>query len=1076
MEIQNDQTQHFIIAIGASAGAIEDLFAFFDNTSLAEASYIIIQHLSADYKSRMVEILSSHSQLKIKEAAHNMRVAPNEVYLIPSQQYMYIQNGFLQLQDKKQNTAPHKTINAFFNSLAADTSVHAIAVVLSGTGDDGSKGVVNIKKAGGLVIVQDPASAKYDNMPLNAIATGTVDHVLTPASMPAAITRYINHGFKKTPPADKRVLEDPSGERYVTEIISLIKDRSPLDFSDYKPTTILRRIKRRMAHLNFDDMAIYHGFLLSHPDEMDTLAQTFMISVSAFFRNKDAFKAIEDTVIPAIINSKKNSDEIKIWVAGCATGEEAYSLAILIHEQLAAAQKDIPVRIFATDIDKAALEFAGKGAYPEAISKDITQERLDACFKEEDGYYRIRPHIRRMLIFAQHNVAKNPPYCNMDLISCRNLLIYMSTALQNKALSMLHFGLRKDGYLFLGSSENAGILQPFLKEEDKKWKIYRNLESSRSVRFDIFTPSRMPDPHVQILTQAKKPGGLPHKNSQMEEINGILLEEGGYAGVCVDQNNNVVRSLGKVEEFLLQKIFNFDLMELLPRPLALAFVTASRKALSDNERVAVTGINVPGPDAGNRLVTMIIRPLDARDPDLRLLLVLFREEKRTIQSLPGGQAFDEQLYLQSGMAGLEEDLKQTRERLQESLDKLEASNENMQSFNEELLSTNEEMQSANEELQSVNEELQTINTDYQLKIKELTLLNDDMNNYFRSNLNGQLFVDNELLLKKFSPAAVTHINLRETDIGRPIHNITTNLLDSNLERDIKAVIATGEVLLREVESVGGKWYQMMIMPYIRQPNNVQDGTIITFNEITTLKKTQAELHRSNQTLKRINEDLDNFVHAASHDLLAPLTSIEAAIRQLRDSLDDKSPGIDQFTSVMEASIFKLRGNLQQLAQIGSIEGEIPEENQVVEIASVLKEVLLSLQDKITGAKANISITLDEPRIVFSPKDFRSILYNLISNAVKFYAAERRPEIHIATRKENGFLLLQVKDNGVGMEKGKMQNVFNIYKRLHRDAEGLGIGLYVVKKIVDAAGGMTKVESEPGVGSTFSIYFDQPAGR
>jgi two-component system CheB/CheR fusion protein len=1064
MKGHSDQDQHFIIAIGASAGGIEELHSFFDHTLPDHASYIIIQHLSPDYKSRMVEILSKHSVLKVSEATNNVLVEPNQVYMIPSQQYMTIYNGRLLLRNKERSGLPHKTINTFFNALAVDCGRRAIAVVLSGTGDDGSEGVMNIKRAGGLVIVQDPAVAHYSSMPMNAIATGVADHILLPADMPAVIAQYINNNGHNSIAATRSILEEKS----VLAVINLIRERLPFDFSDYKPTTILRRIKRRMTYHNFEQADDYYHFLQAHPDEVETLAKSFMISVSAFFRNAEAFEIIENTVLREIIKDKKDPDEIKIWVVGCATGEEAYSIAILLHEQLAAAGKTNVVKVFATDIDKAALDYGGKGVYGENIANEMSAERLEQYFTKEGNTYRIKPNIRKMLIFAQHNVIKNPPYCNMDLISCRNLLIYMNISLQAKALSMLHFGLRQQGFLFLGSSENPGMLMPQLNEIDKKWKIYRNQASSKSVRFDIFTPSLVPDPQIEVFTQSKKTGRISKKNNLMEEITEILMEEGNCAGVCVDQNNTVVKSFGKVNNFLLQKIFNFDLMELLPKSLAVAFIPASRTVWKQNEPVTVTGIPIAEPLPA-KAVTMKLRPLNTRETELRLLLVLFKEE--TVEAArPEGFVFNQQLYLNSGVISLEEELKETRGRLQESLEKLETSNENMQSFNEELLSANEEMQSANEEMQSVNEELQTINSDYQLKIKELIVLNDDMDNYFRSNLNGQLFVDKDLLLKKFSPAAIHHINLRESDLGRPIHNITTNIRSSTMEQDIKSVISTGQPVSREVEAQNGNWYQMMIMPYIRQSDEQQDGAIISFNEITELKKAQSDLNRTNQSLKRINEDLDNFVHSASHDLLGPLTSIEGLMKLLNEKLDTQDPDVNLYTDMIQTSIVNFKENLRELAEIGKIESEMLKDAKLVNIGEVLDEVLFSIQDKITASGATIVKDLAETQLLFSKKNLRSILYNLISNAVKFRVVDRPPQLHISSYPENGYLVLQVKDNGIGIEKNKLHNVFNIYKRLNHEIDGTGIGLYLVKKIVDATGGMTKVKSEPGKGSTFSIYF------
>ncbi|WP_142685237.1 chemotaxis protein CheB [Chitinophaga polysaccharea] len=1064
MSTHYNQSPHFIIAIGASAGGLEELQSFFDHTPLAQASYVIIQHLSADYKSRMAEILSRHSQLKVTEAVNNLLVEPNQVYLIPSQQCMTIQDGRLLLKDKNSSSAPHRTINTFFNSLAADSEYHIIAVILSGSGDDGSEGIVNINRAGGLIIVQDPDTAQYNSMPLEAIATGVADHILAPADMPLVITQYVNKAKRSILPPATQAMEDKS----VIAIIDLIRERLPFDFSEYKPTTILRRIRRRMVYLALDTVETYYQYLLVHPGEVETLARSFMISVSAFFRNLEAFEVMAETVLPEIAERKKEGEEMKIWVAGCATGEEAYTMAILVHEQLEKTGKDILVKVFATDIDKSALEFAGKGLYGDTIRNELSTERLEKYFNREGNSYRIKQHIRKMLIFAQHNVVKNPPYCNMDLISCRNLLIYMNVSLQKKALSMLHFGLSPSGYLFLGASENPGMLLPHLTEISKKWKVYRNQESARSVRFDIFTPVMIEGNSLTPLIPSKKSGNTGKRSIMLEEVNEMLLEEVNVAGMCVDQDNQVVKYFSKVEHFLLPQIFSFDLIQLLPKSLGVVYVTAARQAKKDNERVTVTGIRVADYDPA-KVVDLTIRPLKAREGGRSLFLVLFSENKEKQEQEV--QPFDVQTYLNAGMQSLEEELKDTRERLQEATEKLEASNENMQSFNEELVSANEEMQSANEEMQSVNEELQTINTDYQLKIKELNALNDDMDNYFRSDLNGQLFVDNDLLLKKFSPAAVKHINLQESDIGRPIQHITINFKYDSLEDDLRMVIQNGTVLQRVVESLNGNWYQMMIMPYIRQLDHVQNGAIISFNDITLLNKAQMELKRSNLSLQRINEDLDNFVYSASHDLLGPLTNIEGLVKLLNEKLDMGDSEILLYTDMIQTSIVRFKENLRELAEVAKIESESMKETPEVDITSILDEVLFSIQDKVKAANAVIVSSLTESHLVFSKKNFRSIIYNLLTNAIKFRSPDRPLKIHVSTRRENGFLLLEVKDNGIGIERNKLETVFHMYKRLHPEMEGLGIGLFLVRKIVDASGGMVEVNSIPQEGTTFRILFN-----
>jgi two-component system, chemotaxis family, CheB/CheR fusion protein len=829
---------HHIIAIGASAGGMEEINSFFDHTPLDGVSYVIVQHLSSDFKSRMVELLAKHSKLKVEQAENGMTVQCNQVYLIPSDKFMTIRHNKLYLTAKEKIKGPHLTINTFLNSLAEDYGKKAIGIILSGLGSDGTEGVKSIKKAGGMVMARDPETSEFGSMPSHAIATGLVDFVMEPVAMPDAIEDYVkNEGIL--------IVDQADDEKNLAAIMELIKERSPLDFTDYKLPTILRRTKRRASFGNFTTLGNYLDFLKVTPKEVEALTKEFLISVTSFFRDKQAFDFVKSKVLPGILESLVPDEELKIWVAGCATGEEAYSIAILIAEQLTGTLADTIVKIFATDIDNAALVQAGRGIYNKSISKNVPADLLEKYFLKEGDNYRVKPVIRKMLIFAQHDLVKNPPYCNMHLISCRNLLIYMAPVLQKKVFAMLLFGLKKDGYLFLGSSENPMPIIKNLEVAHKKWKIYKNLETKRAVSFDAFS---MPE----FLDTKRKPSRFSQEETSKntnhtlaEAMHESLAKKLDYFAVCIDENNQVIKSYGDSTKYLLYKHFSSNLSELLPKPLAVAFNTLSRKALKTKENVVLNGIKIK---QGQLIVkvTLSVSPLILKGEE-KLLLVTFSEDKSGTP-LQQDTVFDEKIYLDQYVVNLEEELKESKDKLHFSNEKLDASNENLQSFNEELISANEEMQSTNEEMQSVNEELHTINADYQLKNKELLEINDDLNNYFRSNINGQLFIDNELRLMKFSPGTVKQINLLETDIGRPLSNISTNIKFETIIDDVKKVLANGSVITKEVETNNGKWYQVMTMPYVQQADHRNTGAIITFNDITELKKIQQELNISNKML------------------------------------------------------------------------------------------------------------------------------------------------------------------------------------------------------------------------------------
>jgi two-component system, chemotaxis family, CheB/CheR fusion protein len=1055
--MQNTKDPKYIIAIGASAGGMEEINSFFDHTPCDGVSYVIVQHLSPDFKSRMVELLSKHSKLIVSEAANEMEVKENQVYLIPNDKFMTISDNKLYLTPKNKIQGPHLTINTFFNSLAVNSGKNAIAVVLSGLGTDGSEGIKAIKREGGMVMARNPETSEFSSMPSNAIATGAVDIILEPALMPDAIEDYINH--------DGKLIENADDEKNITAIIDLIKEKSPLDFSEYKQSTIFRRIKRRAGYNNFIKLENYIEFLKTSPEEIEALSKDFLISVTSFFRNKEAFDIIEKEILPAIIKKLSPEEELKMWVAACATGEEAYSLAILVAEQLTKQQKDAVVKIFATDIDSVALVHAGNGIFPDTITNEISEERLEKYFIKEGNNYKIKPRIRNMIIFARHDLVKNPPYCNMHFISCRNLLIYMTPALQKKIFYMLLFGLKIDGYLFLGSSENPMPIIQNLEVVNKTWKIYKNLQTHRTVHFDGFSVPHMIDIKEKHLFKES----ISQNESQTlsEAVNQELVKEIDNLIVCVDENGQVIKTYGDTSRILLQKNFNSNLPELLPRPLDMAYRLLSRKALKTNQKATNKGIKIKK-DGKVIKVTISIGPLSVNKGEQKLLMVTFVQDQTGSEADLQQTVFDEKIYFDEYTLNLEEELKELKSKLQYTYEQLDRSNDNMQSFNEELLSANEEMQSTNEEMQSVNEELHTINADYLIKNKELSETNDDLNNYFRSNTNGQLFVNNDLLLMKFSPGTVKFINLRESDIGRPLSNISTNIKFETITEDIKQVIAKGVTITKEIETDDGKWYHTITMPYITADHK-RNGAMITFNDVTELKQTELELDKINKNLLAANADLDNFVHAASHDLMGPLSNIELSISVLTDVQLNDDPKLRNVMKIIHSSFVKFRKLVEELGTIGKIESGM-QEKESIDIRELIKEIEASIENRIISSGTIIKNNVGAAKIYFSKKNLRSIIYNLVTNAIKFRNPDRPSEICIDAKYENGFSVLTVKDNGIGMHPAEFEKIFSMYGRLNENIDGQGIGLYLIRKIINNAGGKILVESVLGKGSTFTVYF------
>lgn len=703
-------------------------------------------------------------------------------------------------------------------------------------------------------------------------------------------------------PANRKETIESShiNETELAQIFILIKTHSSFDFTDYKHPTLLRRIKRRFMQLNFSSAHSYYEFLQENPSEVKLLANDFLISVTSFFRDPEAFKVLEKVVIPAIVARSRDDESIKIWVPGCATGEEAFSLAILVKEYLNKIPQNRTVKIYATDINKAALKVASKGVYPDTITETVTEERLKRFFIKAGTTYKVNLEIRKMIVFAEHDLVRNVPYCNLDLISCRNLLIYMNVELQERAFSMMHFGLKKKGYLLLGPSENSEMLRDDFKEISTKWNVYQNHKAGRPVKFNDFSSPIMGN-LTTTMESIKKKSSPVTKLYSGDELNLAILQESGFNGVCTDERLTVIKSFGDTTAYLKNENFNFDLNDLIPDSISITFRAAAHKALKLSQRIELKGLKFEGLNGRNvHLVDMVLKPFLAAKSTEKFLLILFIENK----SLPKAtDIIDDAGFSQLAkehLINLELELAESKMNLEAANERSASSDENMQSFNEEQQSANEEMQSANEELQSVNEELHTINKEYQATNAQLTELNDDLNNYFRSNVNGQLFVDRDLLLKKYSPGAVKHINIRESDIGRPLGNITTNIKFETLIDDIKQVILDQENITREAEASNGKIYQVMTMPYIRKNNNQPDGAVISFYDITELKKVSLELDLTNKKLNQTNGEI-TVINTQLNDRNEQLNNSKKYIEEIFNTIHDPLVILDKDLKVIRAT-------------------------------------------------------------------------------------------------------------------------------------------------------------------------------
>ena len=872
--LKKQASEFYIVGIGASAGGLEALEQFFENMSPESGiAFVVIQHLSPDYKSFMPELLSKRTKMKVCQIQDKMEIMPGYVYLNPPRYNVSISKGKFMLKEQESAQKVNLAVDTFFESLAAHQNEKSIGVILSGTGSDGTRGCRAIKEAGGAILVQDEKTAKFNGMPKSVISTKVYDYILSPGKMADVILKYTGQASLISVKEQNEEIAEEAKD-LLTQIFDFIKKKYSIDFGLYKPSTVLRCLDRRMRICQQTALEDYLLYLREDTDEVDRLYNSMLIGVTRFFRDKEAFETLKNLVIPEILKNKEPGTPVRIWVAGCSTGEEAYSIAILFKEYMDFAQKNYNVKIFATDIDSNAIEYASVGTYPDSIMEDVQLERLNRFFiKRKDVYQVIKP-IRDMVIFSLHNLINNPPFFKIDLITCRNLLIYFKPQLQTRVLSSFQFALETSGFLFLGTSETVGEMSSYFSTFDTKWKIFRNRETKKRPLVDDFS---VVSTGVKVMSASPAEDYLRRAvrtNWEMEDVYLNLIEQCLPACVLVDEYGELVQVCGDADRFLRvpRGRATNEIQKMVPKELSTAVGTAISKVRKEKNTVTYTNIRTSLAD-GQTLINLIVKPLFTKKNGM-LTLIEFSEIKPDRIQETWVENFDTVGKLQERINDLEQELQYTKESLQTSIEEIETSSEELQSANEELLVSNEELHSTNEELQSVNEELIVVNTQYQYKIQELADLNNDMTNFINSTSIGTIFLDTDLHIRKYTPAVTKEINLMEQDIGRPINHISHNLINEDIIRTAGEVIESLIPVEREVKSVTGKWYILKYHPY-RTSENIIKGVVLSLVDITTRKDAENSLLRG----KVRYEKLINFSPYAVYlikDNLIQLTNYEGA--------------------------------------------------------------------------------------------------------------------------------------------------------------------------------------------------------
>ena len=1169
-----------IVGIGASAGGLEALEQFFDHTpEQSGMCFIIVQHLSPDFKSLMDELLRRRTRIPVVRVEDGVRVQPNCIYLMPPRKEMVLSGGCLYLAEKDPNHGLALPIDYFLRSLAHDSGSRSVGVILSGTGSDGSRGIREIHDAGGLIVAQSEESSRFDGMPRSARETGLVDLNLPACDMAEAILEFISR------PRGLVVENSKNGgapEIGLQAIFRMLRAEYGIDFSQYKPSTVTRRIDRRLQLSQSPNVGQYIQCLAEQPGELNQLYKDLLIGVTEFFRDSEAFDRLRSDVLPKLLDAIKDEREFRCWVACCATGEEAYSLSILIHECMTSVGQNFNVRIFATDAHRASLDIASAGIYSEEQIKSVSQERRERYFVRKGEKFQVVPLLRKMVVFAPHDVLKDAPFTRLDLITCRNMLIYLQPGAQKKVLSLFYFGLNTGGVLFLGPSETPGDLNDELDPVDEHWKMYRK---SRDVRLRpdfrlIVPPGRPATPRLATAFGSSAAASDRLQQSVYDQ----LLESHLPPSFLINDRWELVHSFGGAGKYLRVRNgrITSQLLDLIDPNLKTVLLGALPRAEKQLTNVSFSRIHVIGNDGRNELIRLTVEPMHDRIAGLTSFLILL-EQMELSPSPNEDVVVDMDVASREQLASLEHDLRYTRENLQAMIEEQESSNEELQATNEELVASNEELQSTNEELHSVNEELYTVNAEYQNKIDELTQLTADMENLLLVTDVGIVFLDTSLRIRRFTPHVARLFNLLPQDVGRSIANFN-NMLDVSLTDSLQQVLDTEKPIEKEVRDRDENCYFLRILPYHISPTTV-DGIVLSLIDISPMKKAESRLEylsaivestgeavvgkdlngtilswnrgaellygyrsdeiigssgrllfdtdvefdetlaliRSDKTVTReqhrrrrdgtkievlhtvspirdpsgriigasgIAHDIterkraereiatairnrDRFLAMLSHELRNPLGAILNAVRVLdRADLNDET--FLEARRIVRRQAEQVSLLLDDLLDVARItQNKIELRCEPCKIADVVSEVIQILttdaasrqqQFEVAGLDMSLWVYGDSARL-------QQVVINLLKNAIKYSPSGER--IWISLAMEGGYATIRVRDSGVGIAPEILSTVFDLFvqskETLDRSDGGMGVGLTLVKTIVELHGGTVLVKSEgAGKGCEFTV--------
>ena len=1136
-----------IVGLGASAGGLEAYTQLLHHLPADTGmAFVLVQHLDPAHESELTRILARATPMPTCEVTDNLRVEPNHVYVIPPNVNMSIVGGELKLVPRPAGRAPHRSIDFFFESLAQDQRERAVGVVLSGTASDGTLGLEAIKAEAGITFAQDE-SAKHDSMPRSAIAAGCVDFVLSPENIAKELARIASHPYiarldefiapepevddRAAPAAPGPTGEDerfeatahqddatplPSGGHGAPPIeaqraraeakssparpeddgfrkaIVLLHHHSGVDFSLYKSNTIQRRIARRVILNKLSTVDEYAAFLEGNTKELDTLYSDVLISVTSFFRNPDAFEVLKHKVFPKLLHKRKGDVAVRVWVLGCSTGQEAYSIAMSFAEFTDNIPGAPKLQVFATDLNNTLLEKARHGLYAKTLAEDVSLDRLRRFFVEEDAGYRISKPLRDQIVFARQNVISDPPFSRMELISCRNIMIYLEPRLQEKLIPTFHYALQSGGFLFLGASESIGQYTDLFEPIEKKHKIF------------VRKPASISTSHLPVAVERtiyQPPGRRPlvalgtEQNEQVRselnaqrEADRVSVHQFAPPGVLINAENQILQFRGPTGAFFEppQGKASFDVLKMARGGLMLPLRAAINKAKKENQTVRKENVQVVQ-NGGTQTVTIQVVPL--KNLREQCFLILFEETAapqadQPVLKVPTPRKLSKKEEPRR-LAALEHELTETRDYLQSvqeqseaTTEELQASNEEVQSANEELQSINEELETSKEELESTNEELTTVNEEMANRNLELNRLIGDLNNLQVSIHTPILLLGRDLTIRRFTTPTEKLFNLLPGDIGRPLSSVRHNLVQGKtdaasaeaqptfpLEILIREVIDTIDTRACEVQDKYGRWYALQVRPYLT-PEKKLDGAVLMLTDIDHIK-------RAAETLKAADHHKNEFLALLAHELRNPLAPISNAVQVLRHSKGDEDR-IDAATTMMERQIGQMSRLVDDLLDVSRISrGKIELRRGRIELASVLHQAIEAARSSVYLLGHELTVTLPPLPIYLNadPTRLSQIVCNLLQNACKFSNTGSRK--WLTAERVGGQAVIRVGDTGIGIAADQLTRVFDMFTQLdsslERSVGGLGIGLALVKNLVELHGGTVEAQSAGiGHGSEFTV--------